>query len=79
MKRFVGIFLALAMFAFAAPGCEEEPDCAGACERQCDICDTGCDQEALDGCINTCVNMDTSATRTSCIKAAPTCDDIWEC
>lgn len=79
MKRFVGIFLALAMVMLAAPGCEEEADCAGACERQCDICDTGCVPEDVDACINSCVNMDTPASRTSCIKAAPTCDDIWKC
>ena len=79
MKRFVGIFLALAMVLLAASGCEEEPDCTGACEHQCDICNTGCDEEAVDACIDTCVNMDTSAARTSCIINAPTCDDIWEC
>jgi hypothetical protein len=79
MKRFVSIFLALAMVVLSASGCEEEADCAGACEHQCDVCDTGCDPTNVDACINSCINMDTSPDRTDCIIAAPTCDDIWKC
>lgn len=79
MKRLIGISLALALFALGAPGCEEEPDCAGACEHQCTVCGTGCAVEDVDACINSCVNMDTPASRTSCVKDAPTCDDFWEC
>jgi len=79
MKQLAGIFLALAMVLLGAPGCEEEADCVGACEHQCDVCGTGCDVDAVDACINSCENMDTPASRTRCIIDAPTCDDIWKC
>jgi hypothetical protein len=79
MKRITGIFLILAMVLLTTAGCEEEADCAAACEHQCEVCGTGCDEEAVDACIGTCIDMDTPASRTDCIIDAPTCDDIWKC
>ncbi len=79
MKRIVATLLALGALVLAAPACQPEADCAGACEHQCQVCDTGCDPKALDACVESCVNMETSPSRTSCIKDAPTCDAIWEC
>jgi hypothetical protein len=79
MKRIIGVFLVLGMMLLGATACEKEPDCVAACEHQCDVCDTGCDEATVAACVNTCINMDTPASRTDCIIAAPTCDDIWEC